>query len=92
MDLKIDPDGGHYASEFTSIPKGTYEGQLVIGDSFMHPVKKFTIEKDNDIVVLQFEVQGSAAQASGGGQLPVIAKALGALLKIFHVRFGQQQL
>ena len=70
MDLKIDPDGGHYASEFTSIPRGTYEGQLVIGDSFMHPVKKFTVEKDNDIVVLQFEVQGSGAQTSGG-QLPV---------------------
>ena len=68
MDLKIDADGGHYASEFISIPKGTYEGKLVIGDSFMHPVKKFTIEKDDDIVVLQFEVHGSAAhdQTSAG--------------------------
>ena len=62
MDLKIDPDGSHYASQFTSIPKGMYEGQLVIGDSFMHPVKKFTVEKDNDIVVLQFEVQTSGGQ------------------------------
>lgn len=76
MDLKIDPDGGHYASAFTSIPKGTYEGQLVIGDSFMHPVKKFTIEKDNDIVVLQFEVQRSAAQASEGW-LPTTSITLG---------------
>ena len=66
VDLKIDPDGGHYASQFTSIPKGTYEGQLVIGDSFMHPVKKFTIEKDSDIVVLQFEVPSSGGQTSGG--------------------------
>lgn len=37
----------------------------------MHPVKKFTIEKDDDIVVLQFEVHGSTTQTSGG-QLPVI--------------------
>lgn len=66
MELKIDPDGGHYASQFTSIPKGTYEGQLVIGDSFMHPVKKFTIEKDNDIVVLQFEVADRGEQSRGG--------------------------
>ena len=72
MDLNLisGSDGDHYASEFTSIPKGTYEGQLVIGDSFMHPVRKFTIEKDNDIVVLQFVVQGSSTQTSGG-QLPV---------------------
>ena len=66
MDLKLDPDGGHYASQFTSIPKGTYEGQLVIGDSFMHPVKKFTIEKDDDIVVLQFEVADRGEQSRGG--------------------------
>ena len=66
MDLKMDADGSHYASEFTSIPKGTYEGKLVIGDSFMHPVKKFTIEKDDDIVVLQFEVHNSADQTSAG--------------------------
>ena len=66
MNLSIDPDGGHYASQFTSIPKGTYEGQLVIGDSFMHPVKKFTIEKDDDIVVLQFEVGGPSERATGG--------------------------
>lgn len=66
VELKIDPDGDHYASRFTSIPKGTYEGQLVIGDSFMHPVKKFTIEKDDDIVVLQFEVSDAGGRSGGG--------------------------
>ena len=71
MELKIDPDGGHYASRFTSIPKGTYEGQLVIGDSFMHPVKKFTIEKDDDIVVLQFEVADAGGRSGGGKYIHV---------------------
>lgn len=28
----------------------------MVGDSFIHPVKKFNVEKDGDIVVLQFEV------------------------------------
>ena len=65
MDLKLNPES-RYVSEFTSIPKGTYEGKLVIGDSFMHPVKKFTIEKDDDIVALEFDIYGSAAQSSAG--------------------------
>ena len=66
MTLNLDPDGGHYASQFVPIPQGTYEGQLVIGDSFMHPVKKFNIEKDNDIVVLQFEVGAPTGRSTGG--------------------------
>jgi len=52
--LSLDVTEGHYASKHVTIPKGTYEGQLVVGDSFVHPVKKFTIDSDG-IVVLQFE-------------------------------------
>ena len=54
VDLSLDLLESHYASECVTIPKGTYEGQLVVGDSFVHPVKKFTIDKDG-IVILQFE-------------------------------------
>ena len=56
MELSLDTEGGHYASDQVRISNGSYEGQLVIGDSFVHPVKKFTIEKDGDIVVLQFDI------------------------------------
>ncbi len=46
-----------------TIATGTYEGQLVIGDSFVHPVKEFTIEKkkNKETIVLQFEVTGTGA-------------------------------
>jgi len=54
VDLLLDASGGHYASKHVTIPKGIYEGQLVVGDSFVHPVKKFTIDNDG-IVILQFE-------------------------------------
>ena len=53
----MDPEGGHYASEFVNIPKGSYEGQLVVGDSFIHPVKEFKVHKDDDIIVLQFVIE-----------------------------------
>ncbi len=59
--LKRDPDSNHYASARVSLPNGTYEGQLVIGDSFIYPVKKFTVSSSDDIVVLVFDVeQGNA--------------------------------
>ena len=56
-----------------TVKKGTYEGQLVIGDSFVNPVKNFTIEKDDDMVILQFEVSRDGKRVSlclgeeGGG-------------------------
>ena len=57
VSLKLDSDGGHYASSTVAIPNGTYKGQLVIGDSFIHPVKKFTVDNSNDIIALQFDVE-----------------------------------
>ena len=51
----MDPEGGHYQSKFVNIAKGTYEGQLVIGDSFIHPIKEFVISKDDDIIILHFK-------------------------------------
>ncbi len=56
MELNIDTEGGHYASDFININKGAYEGQLVIGDSFVHPIKEFTVSKNDDIIVLQFKI------------------------------------
>ncbi len=53
----MDSDGRHYASASVAVPNGTYEGQLVIGDSFVYPVKKFTVTSSNDIIVLQFDVE-----------------------------------
>ena len=54
MDLLLDVGEGHYASEHVTIPRGVYEGQLVVGDSFVHPVQKIEIE-DDGVVLLQFE-------------------------------------
>ena len=54
VDLLLDVGGGHYASKHVTIPRGVYEGQLVVGDSFVHPVQKFEVENDG-VVVLQFE-------------------------------------
>ena len=63
--LTLDSDGGHYESGRVTIPNGTYEGQLVIGDSFVYPVKKFTVSKTDDIVVLQFDVKpGSGSEGT----------------------------
>ena len=90
MDLRIDPDGGHYASQFTSIPNGTYEGQLVIGDSFMHPVKKFTIEKDSDIIVLQFEVTSGGRSAGGEYHQCFNSRGTSSLLSCINVYYHLQ--
>ncbi len=57
----MDPEGSHYASSHVTIPAGKYEGQLVVGDSFVHPVKEFTVEKAQHTIVLQFEVTGTGA-------------------------------
>ena len=56
MELNLDPEGGHYASDFVNINRGSYEGQLVIGDSFVHPIKEFTVSNHDDIIVLQFKI------------------------------------
>ena len=56
MELKLDSEGGHYASDFVNIARGTYEGQLVVGDSFIHPVQDFSVTKDDDIIVLHFKI------------------------------------
>lgn len=56
VELTIDSEGGHYASKFVNIAKGSYEGQLVVGDNFMHPVKEFSVSKDDDIIVLHFKI------------------------------------
>jgi hypothetical protein len=64
VDLSIDPEGGHYYSEQVSVPSGRYEGQLVIGDSFIHPVKEFAVDTGSGgIVALEFEKRGTAIRA-----------------------------
>ena len=51
-----------------------YEGQLVVGDSFINPVKKFTVDSGSaGIVVLEFELsgRGDSGVAGGGGGMCV---------------------
>ena len=78
VELNPAPEGGHYASRFVNIARGSYEGQLVVGDSFIHPIKEFTVAKDDDIIVLQFqfgigtrgregEGRGKEKETNGGG-------------------------
>ena len=67
IDLTIDPEGGHYSSDRIPASSGTYEGQLVVGDSFINPVKKFTVRVESEqIVVLEFEVGADRGFATGG--------------------------
>ena len=44
--------GRYYESTSIAAEMGTYGGQLVMGNSFVHPVKDFTIEKD-DVIFLE---------------------------------------
>ena len=60
----LDSEGGHYESSYINVEKGKFEGQLVIGDSFVNPVKDFTIEK-NDVIVLQLELTPCTCKARG---------------------------
>ena len=45
-----------YWSEDVDVPIGEYDGQLVIGSSYLYPIKKFLIEQDGDIVPLEFDL------------------------------------
>ena len=47
-----DSRGWYYESTYIDAEMGTYGGQLVIGNSIVHPVKDFTIEKD-DVIFLE---------------------------------------
>ena len=80
MELSLDPEGSYYSSEHVTIKKGTYEGQLVIGDGFINPVQDFTVEKYDNTVILQFAVsregkcsghqwerEGRGGEGRGGG-------------------------
>lgn len=60
VELTMDTEGGHYASKFVNIAKGSYEGQMVIGDSFIHPIKEFTVSEGSDIIVLHFKFNKGA--------------------------------
>jgi hypothetical protein len=69
IDLTIDPEGGHYSSERVAVSSGSYEGQLVVGDSFINPVKGFSIgPAEEQIVVLEFEVSSDKGFDPGAGE------------------------
>ena len=60
VDLTIDPENGNYYSEQVSIPSGRYEGQLVAGDSFIHPVKEFAVDNGSGGIVALELKRGTA--------------------------------
>ena len=68
VDLTIDPENGNYFSEQVSVPSGRYEGQLVVGDSFIHPVKEFAVDSESGgIVVLELK-RGTAIRYNYNSQ------------------------
>ena len=69
VDLLFDSEGGHYESSYIKVEKGKFEGQLVIGDSFVNPVKDFTITKD-DVIVLQLVLPPCTAENCKAHPLP----------------------
>ncbi|CAI8049862.1 hypothetical protein GBAR_LOCUS27449 [Geodia barretti] len=70
IDLTIEPEGGHYCSEWVAVSSGTYEGQLVVGDSFINPVKAFSVgPAEEQIVVLEFEVSSDKGFDTGAGDM-----------------------
>ena len=64
VELTMDREGGYYTSDTVLVSSGTYEGQLVVGDSFINPVKNFTIGTEVDqIVLLEFKVGPSSTKS-----------------------------
>ena len=71
INLTLNRDGGHYYSVQLSIPSGSYDGQLVVGKSSIHPVKRFNVNTESGgKVVLEFDVatgrEKSHGSATGG--------------------------
>ena len=64
VELTMDREGGYYTSDTVLVSSGTYEGQLVVVDSFINPVKNFTIGTEVDqIVLLEFKVGPSSTKS-----------------------------
>ena len=39
----------------------------MVGDAFIHPVKEFTVENDEGIVVLEFDLKAAKSEDHGRG-------------------------
>ena len=57
VEMRVSAKGTHYASDFVSVPEGEYDGQIVLGSSYsyIYPVRKFIVEQDNDMIMLELD-------------------------------------
>ena len=61
-----------YVSDEADVPVGEFDGQLVIGSSYIYPVKKFLVEQDGDIVTLEFDLSKLDTQGLGNIEVGVV--------------------
>ena len=57
-----------YTSDFTPLPVGEYDGQLIIGSSVCYGLKKFVIDTDGETIPLELDLKqiDSDESMSGG--------------------------
>jgi hypothetical protein len=54
IELTLDA-GGNYMSEYHYVSPGDYDGQLILGDSYCYPLKKFMIDQNGETVPLELD-------------------------------------
>ena len=59
-----------YTSDFTPLPVGEYDGQLIIGSSVCYGLKKFMIDTDGETIPLELDLKqiDSDESMSRGGR------------------------
>ena len=55
-----------YTSDYTQLPVGDYDGQLIIGSSVCYPVKKFVIDTSGETIPLELDPKQMDTDESKG--------------------------
>ena len=53
--VDLTSNGMNYTSEYTDIPMGEFDGQLILGSSYCYPLKKFMIDEEGETVLLEMD-------------------------------------
>ena len=55
--IDLSSNGMTYTSDFTPLPVGEYDGQLIIGSSVCYGLKKFVIDTDGETIPLELDLK-----------------------------------
>lgn len=56
VEMKLERNSLSYTSDVVMVPVGEYEGQLIIGNSFIYPVHKFLVVGGKTLVSLEIDI------------------------------------